>query len=198
MRKHLIKLKCTMLLWRNALVLGAVAVAVLCGCRSTPERGDLTLLSPDGTIAVGIEARGSISYSLDIDRQRVMKGSRLGLSLSQPAGEMPGPDAKLIEVHRRSHDGIWENRFGKNRSIRDHFNEIRLRFSEKSGRIFEVVFRAYDDGVAFRYVVPAESGLTTFTVDRELTEFAFGGARQGERLPGAARVAIQGAASLGP
>ncbi|HEX3716576.1 MAG TPA: glycoside hydrolase family 97 protein [Verrucomicrobiae bacterium] len=164
-----------MFIWRNGQLLVAVVLAFLCGCHSPGESGELAVRSPDGTIAARVQVQRALAYSVEIDGQRVVNDSRLGLSLSQPAGEKLGADAKLTHVERRSHDQTWENRFGKRRQVRDHYNEMRLRFSEKSGRIFEVIFRAYDDGVAFRYVVPAESGLTTFTVDRELTEFAFAG-----------------------
>lgn len=156
-------------------LLAAVALAWLCGCRTPGELGELTVRSPDGTIVTRIQAQGALAYSVEIDGQRVVNESRLGLSLSQPAGEKLGTDAKLIHVDRRSQDQTWENRFGKRRHVRDHYHELRLKFSEKSGRIFEIVFRAYDDGVAFRYVLPTESGLTTFTLERDLTEFAFAG-----------------------
>jgi alpha-glucosidase len=175
MQKFLKRLSCGVFIWRNGQLLAAVVLAFICGCHSPGESGELTVRSPDGTIAARVQAQGALAYSVEIDGQRVVNESRLGLSLSQPAGEKLGADAKLIHVERRSHDQTWENRFGKRRQVRDHYNEMSLRFSEKSGRIFEVIFRAYDDGVAFRYIVPVESGLTTFTVDRELTEFAFAG-----------------------
>ena len=37
------------------------------------------------------------------------------------------------------------------------------------------IFRAYDDGVAFRYLVPADAGVKTLAVRNEETEFTFGG-----------------------
>jgi len=156
-------------------LLAALSLAMLCSCRTLGAPGELTLRSPDGTIATHVQAQGVLAYSVEIDGQLVVNESRLGLSFSQPAGEQLGANAKLIHVERGSQEQTWENRFGKRRHVRDHYKELRLTFSEKSGRIFEVIFRAYDDGVAFRYVLPKESGLTTFTIERELTEFAFAG-----------------------
>ena len=163
------------LLCRGAQLVAALALALLCGCRTPAGPGDLTLRSPDGSIVTHIEAQGALAYSVEIDGQRVVNESRLGLRFSQPAGETLGAYTALIHVDRRSQDHTWENRFGKRRQVRDHYNELCLKFSERSGRTFEVIFRAYDDGVAFRYVLPAESGLASFTVERELTEFAFAG-----------------------
>jgi alpha-glucosidase len=150
-------------------------LALLCSCRTPGERSDLTVRSPDGSIVARVRARGALAYSVEIDGQRVLNDSRLGFRFSQPAGQTLGADTELIHAFRRSQDDTWENHFGKRRHVRDHFNELRLEMREKSGRIFDVIFRAYDDGVAFRYVLPAESGLGAFTIERELTEFAFAG-----------------------
>jgi alpha-glucosidase len=158
-----------------AVLLTALALALLCSCRTPNEPGDRTVRSPDGSIAVHVEAHRALAYSVEIDGRRVLNQSRLGLRFSQPAGETLGADTELITAFGRSEDHTWENRFGKRRHVRDHFNELCLALREKSGRTFEVIFRAYDDGVAFRYVLPAESGLTSFTIEQELTEFAFAG-----------------------
>ena len=160
---------------KNAGLWAIVALALLAGCRTPEKSGELTLRSPDGTIAARVHTQGALTYSVTIDGQRVVNESRLGLSLSQPTAETLGADAELIHVDRRSQDQIWENRFGKQSHVRDHYNELRLKFREKGGPVFEMIFRAYDDGVAFRYVLPSDSGLTAFTLDRELTEFAFAG-----------------------
>lgn len=42
-----------------------------------------------------------------------------------------------------------------------------------AGRVFGLVARVYDDGVAFRYELPAGFGAEEFTLMRELTEFRF-------------------------
>ena len=46
----------------------------------------------------------------------------------------------------------------------------------RSGAISSLkwIFRAYDDGVAFRYLVPAGAGVSTLLVHNEDTEFVFG------------------------
>ena len=50
-----------------------------------------------------------------------------------------------------------------------------LREQGAPGRRFDVVFRAFDDGVAFRYLVPEQEGLGDVLVTDELTEFALTG-----------------------
>jgi hypothetical protein len=51
-----------------------------------------------------------------------------------------------------------------------------------------VEFRAYDEGVAFRYQVPAQAGLTSFVIGDEVTEFRLPmGRSAGRRLSADAR-----------
>ncbi|NJD18307.1 MAG: glycoside hydrolase family 97 protein, partial [Gemmatimonadetes bacterium] len=74
-----------------------------------------------------------------------------------------------------SRDETWEQPWGEVRRVRDHHNELKVEVAEAAppGRRFAVVFRAFDDGVAFRYEFPGQPGLQAFQVEEELTEFAF-------------------------
>ena len=36
-----------------------------------------------------------------------------------------------------------------------------------------VIFRTYNEGIAFRYEIPYQSGFEKVVIDKELTEFAF-------------------------
>ena len=57
--------------------------------------------------------------------------------------------------------------------IRDHHNELKLNVAETAApnRKFMVAFRAFNDGVAFRYEFPAQPALGDFEIMDELTEF---------------------------
>jgi alpha-glucosidase len=60
---------------------------------------------------------------------------------------------------------------------RDDFNELQLtvRPLARTLRVYQWIFRVYDDGVAFRYVVPDDAGLATLAVRNEEVQFMFGG-----------------------
>jgi alpha-glucosidase len=68
---------------------------------------------------------------------------------------------------------VW----GKSSAIRNHYNELTLSFRNQSApnSKLELILRAYDDGIAFRYNLPAQSGPRSFVVTRELTTFRFPG-----------------------
>jgi len=59
----------------------------------------------------------------------------------------------------------------------DRYNEMTLHLveSEAPRRQVELVFRAYDDGVAFRYVLPDQEALRDFELTAERSTFRFPG-----------------------
>jgi alpha-glucosidase len=149
------------------------------GAEGWPPPGALTLQSPDGTIEVIVDAMmGTLKYSVSVDGRPVIEPSRLGLRMK--GGSELGRSVQLEEFPITSHDSTWTNPLGKRRVVRDQYNELRLQLGE-DGRPnwwFEVIIRAYDDGVAIRYKLPRqwwqwEEGLKEIVVEDDLTEFTF-------------------------
>ena len=60
--------------------------------------------------------------------------------------------AKLVESRKDSADQTFDMPWGKNRPVRDRYSRVQLRFESPSGIVWDLEARAYDDGVAFRYV----------------------------------------------
>ena len=61
------------------------------------------------------------------------------------------------------------------RNVPDHYNQLRISLREKHapGRQVDVIFRAYNEGVAFRYFLPQQSAMEKFTLMAENTGFYF-------------------------
>lgn len=130
--------------------------------------------SPDEAIVVEINASGALSYSIRLDGKLLFEQSRLGLWL-RPAINL-GQDVEMVRAVRLPRDATWENQFGKTRHVRDRHNELRLELREKgSGERFDMVFRVFDDGVAFRYMLSAREKSSVAVVEHEKTQFAFAG-----------------------
>jgi len=151
---------------RMGLLLGAAALSCL------PAAGLAThkVHSPDGKVAITIYTDFPLGYSITVDGQPVLLRSRLGLELAGGVGLGENPVVRSEE--RATGDNRWENQFGKNRQVRDYYNEMTLTLGE-GDVTYGVVARAYDDGVAFRVVLPKQPGMDTFTVTRDPTEFTF-------------------------
>jgi alpha-glucosidase len=129
-----------------------------------------TVHSPDGKIAITIHADAPLGYSITVDGKPLLLRSRLGLELA--GGVKLGARPVVRSQVRTSGDNRWDNPFGKNRVVRDHYKEMTLMLKE-GDLTFAVVARAYNDGVAFRVVLPRQQEMDSFTITRDATEFTF-------------------------
>src|SRR6266536_2629570 len=60
---------------------------------------------------------------------------------------------------------------------------VQLEESSCAARLLNFIFRAYDDGVAFRYRFPSQQALSRLTIAEEQTAFAISGNPKAYALP---------------
>ncbi|PTX98395.1 glycoside hydrolase family 97 protein [Opitutus sp. ER46] len=139
-------------------------------------RADVEVTSPDGRLrfSLGTDAQGAPVYQvLERDTPRLLP-SRLGLvRLGAAPGHSWDAGFKLGAVARRSVDTPWRPTWGERAEVPDHFNEITvdlLRGSESEAQL-QLVVRAYDEGIAFRYFFPESSRTSTIEIGAERTEY---------------------------
>ncbi len=142
----------------------------------------LKVVSPDGNLALSFQLKFNPQPYLPGERAyyrvsykgiRILRDSPLGLDfLGEPALDR---DFEVIGTSRRSHDENWQNPFGSRRNVQDHYNELRVSLRERKEphRRLDLIFRAYDGGVAFRYFLPKQPELEKFTLTSENTGFYF-------------------------
>ncbi len=131
------------------------------------------LRSPDGMIAVFVNTEGRLTYRVALHGVAVLGSSQMGLRLREQG--YLGADVSLVGSGRSESDTVWPNPLGKHSEVRDAYRELRLTLRERgtADRTFDVVFRAYNDGVGFRYGLARSAADREFVVEEELTEFAF-------------------------
>lgn len=137
-----------------------------------------TLSSPDGRIIVTFDYKGAEPfYSVDVDGAPLIGRSRLGIV----SEKWRQPESK-VRVTRSATDYVWQQPWGENKEVREHYNEMAVTLSARASRL-TLRFRAFDDGVALRYEwnVP---GADTIKVTDELTEFNFAGNPTTWSIPG--------------
>ncbi|MDP4575897.1 glycoside hydrolase family 97 protein [Qipengyuania sp. G39] len=129
--------------------------------------------SPDGTISVTVDVNGEGRpfYRVAKSGEPVLTDSRLGFLLADQ--DKLERRLAVVGAARASYDETWEQPWGEQRFVRDHHNELTVRFEEESDekRKFGVVFRIFDDAVAFRYLFDDTSVGETLHIAEELTEF---------------------------
>jgi alpha-glucosidase len=144
--------------------------------------GPLELKSPDGNLSVTFELKENPQpylpgerayYHIAYQGTEILRDSPLGLDFKDSSAL--DHDFEVTNASRESHDSSWQNDFGDRREVRDHYNQLIVSLRERGEphRRVDLIFRAYDQGIAFRYFLPAQDGLQQFTLSSENTGFYF-------------------------
>lgn len=122
------------------------------------------LQSPDGKITANVNLKEQLSYAVYHDGDQVIAWSPISMHLSN--GEAFGIDAKLKSLKTNSVDKTIASPIYKRAEVQDHYNELVLDFKGN----YSVTFRAYNDGVAYRF---SSAKRKDYTVAREEVTFNF-------------------------
>ncbi len=127
-------------------------------------QSDLQLSSIDGRtiLQLAFPETNIPTYALLRDGDTLIRPSALGIVTRE--GVFAG--AEVTDVQHRSFDETWTAPWGENKEHRNRYNELSVRLDNS----LTLRFRAFDDGVAFRYELDTPDSLT---VTDELTEFRF-------------------------
>lgn len=154
------------------------------------------LQSPDGKYSFVFEQKdGRLTYRLDYADKQVIEEGDLGVNIDnhlvESAMGIPVDNSKVwttgmevIKVERAAKDDTWNPIYGEYSSIRDHYNEMVIHlmkggnhdnsgngYDKRQQYLFDIIVRAYDEGVAIRYHFPeATNGLFMHITD-DLTSF---------------------------
>lgn len=122
--------------------------------------------SPDGKIRATVQLNGSGEPTYTVDyientTTNIVLLSKLGLNRNDC-------DFRNGLVFSSLSTAIINETYtmvtGKQLSLQNQANEIALSFS-KCGVTFNIIFRAYNDGIAFRYQFPQNSGVTYYVFE---------------------------------
>ena len=128
-------------------------------------RNNWLLSSPDGKIVAEISTGDGLRYSISRDGVALLTPSEISMTFED--GTVFGGADKVRRSRKGSHDvkGIPAMNY-KKATVDDVYNFLTLEFKG-----YNVEFRAFDNGVAYRFISTVKSG--EFTVTDELTEFNF-------------------------
>lgn len=161
----------------SAHFLTALATGALLGVSAgSATAAEQVVASPSGQTEIRIsDENGQANFSLKFKGQSLVAPSPLGLVLDK--GGLLSRNLKIASASTRKVDETYELVVGKTRTVRDRYAETTVEFLETNGlqRRLKVIARAYDDGVAFRYVLPDQPNLAGVAVRGEETKFEIAG-----------------------
>ena len=151
---------------------------ILNSIQSSSAQNIKSVLSPNGNLSMTFQLAkyGSLTYSLNACKQTVIADSPLGYAEGKNVS-VPSSGWVIENSEQHSVHSVWKPLWGKRSVVQDEYNELILNLigPESSGlRHLRVESRIYNDGVAFRYSIPAVEK-SSLTVTSELTEYHFAG-----------------------
>lgn len=123
-----------------------------------------TLTSPDGSLQTTVSAGAELTYDIAYKGRTLMEESPVSMTLAD--GRVWGPDAKVRKAERGGADVTVSSPFYRSSEIRDHYNSLTLRMRDG----WSLEFRAYDDGIAYRFVSALEK---PFRIASEQADYRF-------------------------
>jgi len=134
--------------------------------------------SPDGGLVVrfGVTpfegTEGCLVYSVSYRGKPILADSRLGFRVK---GSVLARGLEILARSSSQHDRAWKPVYGERSTVRDRYRQavVELRETKPPHRAVHVTFRAYEEGVAFRYTIPKQRGLERVRIAAELSEFCF-------------------------
>ncbi len=152
-----------------------------------------SLSSPDGKYVIGIDG---MTYTITYNNKVIVERSQLGVdidnrlfesALAVPRGENENwcSDLQLKGEERITVDTTWTPLYGENNCIRDHYNQLVLHYEKGSNGqgvvsdgydkrkyyAMDIVVRAYNEGIAFRYHFPQVANNLFLHIKGEQTSF---------------------------
>ncbi len=168
--------------------LGPLLALILASCplplgAAEPEAGPIAVDSPDGRLRLTFRPGEGGKPGFEVAfRGQVVASGTLGLDF---AGSGPIEAGwKVGGTERRTVDETYAIPVGKASSARDRHNELAVTLEDQAGRRrLDVAFRAFDDGVAFRYLAPGGGADAPFVLLDERTRLRFPGDPSARLLP---------------
>ncbi|WP_417887742.1 glycoside hydrolase family 97 protein [Zunongwangia sp.] len=150
----------------------ALALSTMVGCISQNSEKTYQIQSPNGENTIQFELTDlAPQYSVKHGNTEVIVPSKLGFVFKD--NDTLQHNFEVVSQKESSYDNTWKQVWGEKHSIRNHYNELVVHLQEKSEkkRKLNIEFRAFDDGIAFRYVFPEQGIKDSIFIMDELTTF---------------------------
>lgn len=155
----------------NKLLALACIVGFLISCRQ--ETVTLSVTSPGkiNTIDFHLSADGEPTYLVSHNEKVIIDASSMGFDFKDQKALKD--NLKILSSEKKAVYKTWEMPWGEQKEVVNNYNELMIALEENSAphRKINLYFRAYDDGIGFRYEFLPQQGVDSLVIMDENTEF---------------------------
>jgi len=130
-----------------------------------------TLESPDKNFKLNFSqnSAGQSQYQLTYKGKIVVKNSTLGLTTK--ANNL-NENFSILNTHISTFNEKWKPVLGEYKEILNHYNELLINLKQRDSEVnLNVIFRLFNDGLAFRYEIPTQKAIHYFELTDENSTF---------------------------
>ncbi|HNQ27297.1 MAG TPA: glycoside hydrolase family 97 N-terminal domain-containing protein, partial [Aquaticitalea sp.] len=139
--------------------------------------------SKDLTLDFSLNNQGEPVYQVTYKGKEVVKPSKLGVSIKDEMALTAG--FSITNSVQTTVNESWNPVLGEEKTIKNHYNQATYQLTQKeTNRRLDIVFKVYDEGVAFRYEFPFQDSVNYFIISDENTEFNLAGNHKTFWIPG--------------
>jgi len=145
---------------------------ILLSCLTALAWGQPAVRSPDGLLEMTISAdNGKLAYAVTYRGKPVIAKSGMALDIQDQQNF--GPNVRIAGARTGAVNETYNMLHGKSNPVRNACQTLAVDVEEtgRQARRMTIEVRAYDDGVAFRYVLPSQPALMEMRLAGEKTEF---------------------------
>jgi alpha-glucosidase len=135
------------------------------------KNNSYTLQSPNGKISVNITIDKEVKWSISHQNTSVLAPSPMAMELGN--AEMLGVNPKVASVKTSTVNENFPTPVYKKQSVKNNYNQLLINFKGN----YAIEFRAFDDGVAYRFVTNKKDNITiinesaNFNFDKDYKAF---------------------------
>lgn len=146
-------------------------------CNVYSNDNKLSVSSPNGQIKVefNIDKEGKAFYNVSHKNLQIIGNSYLSFKFKDEK-ELKA-NLTIVDSRKNTINELWKRIWGPTLTVENNYNMLEIQLQEKSKlkRIFNVIFKVYDDGLGFRYQFPEQKKLHQVFITDEQTEFQLSG-----------------------
>jgi hypothetical protein len=141
--------------------------------------------SPSKTISLSfkLSSDGKPTYSVSYKTKPIVKESSLGITIKE--SKSLESNFRIDSIGQKSFNETWQPVLGEQSNIKNSYNEMTVALSQPStDRRINIIFRVFDEGIAFRYEFPKQKNLNYFIISDEKSQFNLVGNHKTFWIPG--------------
>jgi alpha-glucosidase len=129
------------------IILIIISIILTSSCSS--RKNEISSPNKNIHLTFNVDDEGFMSYNIKVNDNIFIDNSQLGFEAKDGLNLKNSFD--IIKTEFSSKDETWEQIWGENKVIRNHYNEMAVHLANIDSTFLIMRFRLFNDGVGFRY-----------------------------------------------